>query len=220
MDFELEIGHFLGVGNPDAHAISVDTAASHIFGLVLLNDWSARDVQAFEYQPLGPFLSKSFATSISPWVVTLDALQPFLQEKAPPEVQTVTYLQEKQRKQADIRLQVYLQPAGEQNEYLICETNYRELYWTMEQMLAHHTINGCIMEPGDLFASGTISGPNPQSLGSLLEMTLNGQQALMLGKTERRFLMDGDTIRMSAYCEKSGLRIGFGSVSGTILPVK
>ena len=217
LDFELEMGIFVGVGNPDGQRINVDKAASHIFGLVLLNDWSARDIQSFEYQPLGPFLSKSFATSISSWVVPLEALQDFMTPLPKQIPEGVEYLKQASPKQPSIKLKVEIQPKGSKVRTTICETSATELYWSMEQILAHHTVNHCIMKPGDLLGSGTISGPNRENWGSLLEISFNGAQPIKLNDgLERTFLEDGDSIIMTGYCETEHYKIGFGSLEGTI----
>lgn len=219
LDFELEMGVFVGVGNPEGDRISVENAHSHIFGMVLLNDWSARDIQAFEYQPLGPFLSKSFATSISPWVVTMEALQPFFVPVAEQIPEPVGYLQQKHPKQLDIQLTVELQTKGSNERKTICKTNCKELYWSMEQMLAHHTVNNCIMRPGDLLGTGTISGSEKESWGSLLELSFNGTKPLKLADgSERTFIEDGDSIIFTGFCQAAGYKIGFGTVEGTITP--
>lgn len=219
LDFELEMGIFIGAGNPDGKRINIKEASSHIFGLVLLNDWSARDIQSFEYQPLGPFLSKSFATSISPWVVPLEALQEVMVPLPKQMPACVEYLQETAPKLPQIKLKVEIQPKGTTTRTTICETNYTELYWSMEQILAHHTVNHCIMKPGDLLGSGTISGKTRDSWGSLLEITFNGSQPIKLQDgNERAFLEDGDTVIMTGYCETPHYKIGFGSLEGTVLP--
>jgi fumarylacetoacetase len=219
LDFELEIGFFVGVGNPDGHRISVSTAKSHIFGLVLLNDWSARDVQSFEYQPLGPFLSKSFATSISPWVVPFEALSEVMTPIPTQAPRPLEYLYQETPMLPDIKLMVELQPRGSDIRTTICKTSCKELYWSMEQMLAHHTVNHCIMRPGDLLGTGTISGPEKESWGSLLEITFNGKQPIKLNNdVERTFLEDGDRIIMTGYCQTEHYKIGFGSLEGLILP--
>ena len=215
LDFELEMGVFIGAGNPDGQPISVTKASDHIFGLVLLNDWSARDIQAFEYQPLGPFLSKSFATSISnrSW----EALQTFMTPLPKQVPDSVEYLQQTQPQQPRIQLKVEIQPKGSTQRTPLCETACTELYWSMEQMLAHHTINHCIMKPGDLFGSGTISGMTKKNWGSLLEITLNGAEPITLSDGQQRtFLEDGDSIIMSGYCEAEHYKIGFGTLEGTI----
>lgn len=217
LDFELELGAFVGVGNPCGTPIALKDARSHLFGVTLLNDWSARDIQAFEYQPLGPFLAKSFATSIAPWVITTDALKPFMhpQEKQMPEV--APYLQDPSSMHLDIHLRVELLPKGSNERTLITSTNSKELYWTLEQMLAHHTVNNCIMLTGDLLGSGTISGKDRSSWGSLLELTFNGTDPIELKNGEKRkFLEDGDTVIFSGYCHNNGYKIGFGELIGTI----
>lgn len=217
LDFELELGAFVGVGNSDAQPINVDEAHSHIFGLVLLNDWSARDIQAFEYQPLGPFLSKSFATSISPWVVSMEALKPFMQAISPQDPEPLAYLQGSHLQIPDITLKVEIQAGDSSKPSLVCETNSKMLYWSLEQMLAHHTANHCIMQTGDLFGSGTISGLTASSWGSLLELTFNGQKPITLADGKQRsFLEDGDTVIMTGYCKNDRYKIGFGSLIGRI----
>lgn len=221
MDFELEMGFFIGNGNNFGNSISVDKAEEHIFGIVIVNDWSARDIQAWEYVPLGPFLAKNFATSISPWVVTLDALEPFRCASPKPEFEPLPYLQSKGDKTFDIQLHVYLQNEKLPEPFEICHSNFKYLYWNMPQQLAHHTVNGCNMQTGDLLASGTISGDTKESRGSMLEITWRGAEPIKLPNgEERKFINDGDTVIMSAYCEGEGYRVGFGEVSGKILPAK
>jgi fumarylacetoacetase len=219
LDFELEMGAFVGVGNPDGQRISVEAAQNHLFGLVLLNDWSARDIQAYEYQPLGPFLSKSFATSISPWVVSMEAMagsRVTLPEQNPT---PVDYLYQKAPMQPNIYLTIEIQPAGSAIRTTLATTHCKELYWSLEQMLAHHTVNHCIMKPGDLLGTGTISGPEQKNWGSLLEMSFNGAQSIRLDDGgERTFLENGDRIIMTGYCQVGAHQLGFGSVEGTILP--
>lgn len=218
LDFELELGFFVGAGNPEGKPISVNDASSHIFGVVLLNDWSARDIQAFEYQPLGPFLSKGFATSISPWVVPFEALEQAQAPLAKQSPEPLEYLYQQTPTLADIRLTVELLPRGSSIGTPICETNAKSLYWSMEQMLAHHTVNGCIMKPGDLLGTGTISGPEEGSWGSLLEISFNGKKPIQLQDgQERTFLEEGDTVIMSGCYENGAIKIGFGSVDGMIL---
>jgi len=218
MDFELEMGFFVGSGNSLGRPIPVQSAAEHIFGLVLVNDWSARDIQKWEYQPLGPFLAKNLATSISPWVVTLDALEPFrtagpVQEPAP-----LPYLRIDGRWAYDIQLEVQLQSAQMTEPTTICRSNFRYLYWNICQQLAHHTITGCNMRPGDLIASGTISGPTPDSYGSMLELSWRGERPLALPNGEtRKFLQDGDRVSMTGWCQGDGYRIGFGEVTAQLL---
>jgi fumarylacetoacetase len=217
LDLELEIGFFVGVGNPDGQPIHVENAKSHIFGLVLLNDWSARDVQAFEYQPLGPFLSKSFATSISHWVVPFEALEEVMSPLPNQIPRPVEYLYQEKPMQPDIKLMVEIKPRGSNISTIISETSAKELYWSMEQMLAHHTVNNCIMLTGDLLGTGTISGPERENWGSLLEISFNGKQSIKLSDgNERTFLEDGDTVIITGYCQTSKGKIGFGSLEGTI----
>lgn len=219
LDFELEMGYFVGTGNSNGARISIQKAASHVFGMVMLNDWSARDVQSFEYQPLGPFLSKSFGTSISPWVVTLEALEPFMIEIPQQGVPVVEYLQEKHRRQPNIHLKVEIQSQKSSERVVLCEVPYTALYWTMEQMLAHHTVNNCIMQTGDLLGTGTISGPERRNFGSFLEITENGKNPFLLPNGEKRqFLEDGDTLFFTAYCQNDQYRLNFGELSGQILP--
>lgn len=218
LDFELEMGCFIGVGNPSGEPISIEQASQHLFGMVLLNDWSARDIQAFEYQPLGPFLSKSFATSISPWVVPMEALQPYLSTLPEQTPKPVSYLQQKNRTLPSIRLTVEIQPQNSKIHTKICETNLTEIYWSLEQMLAHHTVNRCIMQTGDLFATGTISGSNSSAWGSLLELSHNGTVPIsLLDGNQRCFLENGDSIIIQGFCEKEGLPpIGFGTLINTV----
>jgi fumarylacetoacetase len=219
LDFELELGLFIGQGNSNRRPISIHDARAHLFGCVLLNDWSARDVQAFEYQPLGPFLSKSFATSISTWVVPLDALIPAMKNLPEQNPKPVEYLYHNPRQLPDIKLIVEIQPAGSKIRTKVCETSSTELYWSMEQMIAHHTVNNCVLKTGDLLGTGTISGPIRESWGSLLEITFNGKQPIKLNDgSERSYLLDGDTVIITGYCESGSHKIGFGSVEGTILP--
>jgi fumarylacetoacetase len=218
LDFELEMGFFIGPGNALGEPIPAGRAEEHIFGLVLLNDWSARDIQAWEYQPLGPFLSKNFATSISPWVVTLDALAPFAAPSPAQEPEPLPYLQAADNRAYDVHLEVALQPAGGA-AHTICRSNLKHLYWSLAQQAAHHTITGCNLRPGDLCGTGTISGRAPGSYGSLLELTWRGQNPLHLpGGAARTFLQDGDTVIMTGWCEGDGYRVGFGEVSAKILP--
>lgn len=221
MDFELEMGFFIGKGNALGNSISVEEAEEHIFGMVIVNDWSARDIQAWEYVPLGPFLAKNFATSISPWIVTLDALEPFRFASPKPEFEPLPYLQSKGDKTFDIHLHVYIQNEKLKEPFEICHSNFKYLYWNMSQQLAHHSVNGCNMQTGDLLASGTISGDTKESRGSMLEITWRGAEPINLPSgEERKFINDGDTVIMSAYCEGDGYRVGFGEVSGKVLPAK
>lgn len=217
LDFELEMGFFIGGGNALGEPIPVERAEEHIFGLVLVNDWSARDIQTWEYQPLGPFLAKNFATTISPWVVTLDALEPFRCASPTQSPTPLPYLQSS-GETFDIQLRVDLQTARMDERATICESNFRHLYWNMAQQLAHHTVNGCNLRTGDLLASGTISGPTPNSYGSLLELAWRGARPIQLTNGETRsWLQDGDQVTMTAWCQGDGYRVGFGECSGIIL---
>ena len=219
LDIELETGFVVGRGNPLGMPIAVRDAEAHIFGMVLLNDWSARDIQTWEYVPLGPFNSKTFATSISPWLVTLEALEPFRVAGPAQEPEPLDYLRLPGPHAFDIRLEVTLRPDGGATATTICRTNFRHLYWSMAQQLAHHTSGGCNTRVGDLMGSGTISGPTPDSFGSLLELTWNGKNPLPLaGGGTRTFLEDGDEIAITGWCQGAGYRVGFGDVRGTILP--
>ena len=220
LDFELEMAFVLNKNTEIGESISTQEAEDAIFGMVIFNDWSARDIQSWEYVPLGPFLGKNFCSSISPWVVTLEALEPFRTVSPKQEPEVLDYLKFEGDKNFDINLEVYLQPEnGEEN--LICKSNYKYMYWNMTQQLAHHTINGCNVEVGDLYASGTISGSEPNSFGSMLELTWRGQNPLKLSDgTERKFIEDHDTIIMRGFSEKNGIRVGFGEVRGTVLPAK
>ncbi|MCL4870150.1 MAG: fumarylacetoacetase [Anaerolineae bacterium] len=219
MDFELEMGFFVGPGNDLGRPIAVDEAPNHIFGLVLVNDWSARDIQRWEYQPLGPFNAKNLATSISPWVVPLEALEPFRTPGPAQEPKPLTYLQSVGDWAYDIHLEVQLQSEMMDTPLTISRSNFRYLYWNMPQQLAHHTITGCNMRPGDLLASGTISGPEPDSYGSLLELTWRGERPIPLPTGEQRqFLADGDRVTMTGYCQGKGYKVGFGEVTARLLP--
>jgi len=221
LDFELEMGFFIGNGNKLGDSISVNEAEEHIFGMVIVNDWSARDIQTWEYQPLGPFLAKNFATSISPWVVTLDALEPFRTQSPKPEFEPMEYLQSKGEKAYDIDLKVYIQNDKLKEPVEISNSNFKYLYWNMSQQLAHHTVNGCNMQTGDLLASGTISGEEKNSRGSMLELTWRGTEPIKLSDgEERKFIQDGDTVIMSAYAQGNGYKVGFGEVKGKVLPAK
>lgn len=221
LDFELEMGFFSGPGNELGEPIPVGEAEDHIFGLALVNDWSARDIQKWEYQPLGPFLAKNFATSISPWIVPLEALEPFRIDCPEQDPKPLEYLQQKQRSTFDIQLEVYLHNKDLEEPFKICTTNFKNLYWTMPQQLAHHTITGCNVQPGDLYASGTISGRSEESFGSLLELTWKGTNPIQLPNgDERKFLEDGDEVIMAGFAQGDDYRVGFGKVRGMILPAK
>lgn len=220
LDFELETAFITFDGKPMGDSISTEEAEDYIFGKVLFNDWSARDIQKWEYVPLGPFLAKNFASSISPWIVTLDALQPFKIAGEVQDPKVLSYLEYSGNKHYDINLQVLIQPEnGEEN--IICKSNYKHMYWNMSQQLAHHTVNGCNMRCGDMLASGTISGNQPDSFGSMLELSWNGTKPLQLSDgSTRTFIEDNDTVIMRGYAEKDGVRIGFGEVSTKVLPAK
>ena len=218
LDFELEMAFIVNKNTDMGESISTSEAEEVIFGMVIFNDWSARDIQSWEYVPLGPFLGKNFGSSISPWVVTLEALNPFRTESPKQEPEVLDYLKFSGDKNFDINLEVYIQPENG-TENLISQSNYKFMYWNMTQQLAHHTINGCNVEVGDMYASGTISGENPNSFGSMLELTWRGQNPLKLNDgQERKFIEDNDTIIMRGFAEKDGIRVGFGEVSGKILP--
>ncbi|MBF9061473.1 fumarylacetoacetase, partial [Rhodobacterales bacterium HKCCSP123] len=216
LDIELELGAILGTGNAMGRPVTTAEAWEMIFGFVLLNDWSARDIQVWEYQPLGPFQSKAFGTTISPWIVTREALAPFLVSAPAPELPLLPYLQEDAPHGIDLRLEVALAPGG-RGPATISRTNARHLSYSAAQQLAHHALSGCAMETGDLIGSGTISGPEPESRGSLLELTWNGRDPLRLCGVERSFLEDGDSVSLRGWCE-GAYRLGFGSCEGTILP--
>jgi fumarylacetoacetase len=220
LDFELEMAFI--VGKPTALGDSVSTAEAedHIFGLVLFNDWSARDLQRWEYVPLGPFLAKNFGSTVSPWIVTLEALEPFRTEGPKQEPAVLPYLHYSGRHNYDIHLDVIIEtPAGASQ--VVSRSNFKYMYWNMAQQLAHHTVNGCNICVGDMYASGTISGPTPDSYGSMLEISWGGKNPVaMPDGTERKFILDNDTVIMRGYAEKDGLRIGFGECRGRILPSK
>ncbi|XP_018328842.1 fumarylacetoacetase isoform X2 [Agrilus planipennis] len=219
LDFELEVAFFVG-GAPTklGEPINISNAHEHIFGFVLMNDWSARDIQKWEYVPLGPFTAKNFGTTISPWIVTTLALQPFLTDNFQQNPQPLPYLRHTDKFNYDIQLEVALCPKAS-IPTTICRSNYKYLYWTSKQQLTHHTVTGCNVNPGDLMASGTISGEVPESYGSLLELSWKGSKPLKLNDgTERKFLQDGDTLTITGFCQGNGYRIGFGICEGTILP--
>lgn len=220
MDFELEMAFITTDGKQLGERISTDEAEEYLFGMVILNDWSARDLQKWEYVPLGPFLGKNFGSSISAWVVTFDALEPYRTERPKQNPEPLPYLKCANNTAYDINLEVFIQPEGGE-ENLVSESNHKYLYWTMVQQLAHHTVNGCNINAGDLMASGTISGPEPNNYGSMLELSWRGEKPLKLKDgSERKFLLDGDTVIMRAYCEKNGQRMGFGEVRSKVLPAK
>ncbi len=220
VDFELEMAFIVGKPTMLGQSISTREASEHIFGMVLFNDWSARDVQKWEYVPLGPFLAKSFGSSISPWVVTMEALESAKVSGPLQDPEVLPYLQFEGDQNYDIQLEVGIQPEGSK-ETIISRSNFRYMYWNMVQQLAHHTINGCNVNIGDMMASGTISGPTPDSYGSMLELAWAGSKPVLLSDgSERKFIEDGDTVRMRGFTEMHGHRIGFGEVVTKILPAK
>ncbi|WP_431162818.1 fumarylacetoacetase [Flagellimonas beolgyonensis] len=220
LDFELEMGFICGKDTQLGDSVSTKEAEDYIFGLVLFNDWSARDIQKWEYVPLGPFLAKNFASSISPWVVTLEALEPFRVAGPTQEPKVLPYLEYEGAKNYDINLEVDITPdGGEANT--ICHSNFKYMYWNMAQQLAHHTVNGCNINVGDMMASGTISGKDENAYGSMLELAWMGTKPVQLKDgSERKFILDGDTVTMRGYAEKDGKRVGFGEVSTKVLPAK
>jgi len=218
VDFELEMAFITTDANVLGEPIPINDAEDYIFGMVLFNDWSARDIQKWEYVPLGPFLAKSFASSISAWIVTLDALEPFRVDSPEQDPQPFPYLQQTGKHSFDINLQVAIQPESDEAT-TITKSNFKYMYWTMSQQLAHHTINGCIVNSGDMMGSGTISGPTTDSYGSMLELSWQGTKPVPLknGQT-RKFIEDNDTVILTGYCEKNGVHIGFGEVTTKLLP--
>jgi len=221
LDIELETGFIVGRGNALGEPIACADAEDHIFGMVLLNDWSARDLQQWEYVPLGPFNAKTFATTISPWIVTLDALAPFRVAQPEQDPRPLDYLLADGDHAFDIALEVRLRARGASAPTTIARTNFRHLYWSMAQQLAHHTVAGCNTRVGDLMGSGTISGPAADAFGSLLELTWNGARPLALdGGGTRAFLADGDEVTLAGWCQGDGYRVGFGPCAGTILPAR
>lgn len=220
LDFELETAFITFDGKPLGDSISTQEAEDFIFGMALFNDWSARDIQTWEYVPLGPFLAKNFASSLSPWIVTLDALQPFKVDGPLQSPEVLSYLKFEGQLSYDINLEVFIQPENS-GETKICTSNFKFMYWNMAQQLAHHTVNGCNIRCGDLMGSGTISGPTPDSYGSMLELAWKGTKPLKMNDgSERKFINDNDTVIMRGYSEKEGVRIGFGEVVSKVLPAK
>lgn len=220
LDFELEMAFITYDGKPLGDRISTKEADDYIFGMVLFNDWSARDIQKWEYVPLGPFLAKNFASSISAWVVTLDALEAFRTEGPTQEPEVFPYLKYEGNKNINIHLEVAIQPENSE-ESVICNSNYKYMYWNQNQQLAHHTVNGCNINAGDMYASGTISGPTRESYGSMLELSWKGTNPVKLKDgSERKFIQDHDTVIMRGHCEKDDVRVGFGEVSTKVLPAK
>lgn len=219
VDFELETAFITTDANIMGEMIPINEAEDYIFGMVLLNDWSTRDIQKWEYMPLGPFLSKSFATSISPWIVTMDALEPFRTASPKQNPSPLPYLQQKGKHSFDIQLEVAIQPEEVETPTVVSKSNFKHLYWTMNQQLTHHTSNGCRVNSGDMMGSGTISGPTKESYGSMLEITWGGKEPIKLNDgTERKFINDNDTVIMKGFCKNSQVRIGFGDVTSKLLP--
>ena len=218
IDFELETAFITTDANIMGENIPINEAEDYIFGMVLLNDWSARDIQKWEYVPLGPFLAKNFASSISPWIITMDALEPFRCKGPIQEPTPLPYLQQKGKHTFDINLEVYIEPENVAAS-LVSKSNFKYMYWSMSQQLTHHTSNGCRINSGDMMGSGTISGPTPDSFGSMLELTWGGKNPIKMNDgSERKFINDNDTVIMKGFCENSSVRIGFGEVSSKLLP--
>ena len=219
IDFELEMGYIIGKNSKLGSSISTKDAEDYIFGKVLFNDWSARDIQKWEYVPLGPFLGKSFASSISPWVVTIEALKPFKVQGPVQHPEVLDYLKFDGLKNYDINLSVSILPGDSEIETVICKSNFKYMYWNMSQQIAHHTVNGCNLNTGDMMASGTISGKSKDSYGSMLELSWGGKKDILLdGGYSRTFVEDFDTIFMRGYCLKNDIRVGFGEVKTKLLP--
>lgn len=220
LDFELEMAFITYQGKPLGDSISTKEADDYIFGMCLFNDWSARDIQKWEYIPLGPFLAKNFASHVSPWIVTLDALEPYRVSGPVQDPKVLSYLEYEGNKHIDINLEVSIQPEGTE-EKVVCHSNYRHMYWNMNQQLAHHTVNGCNINAGDMMASGTISGNEEGQFGSMLEISWKGTKPVpMPDGTERKFINDNDTVIMRGYAQRDGVRVGFGEVSAKVLPAK
>ncbi|WP_395049272.1 fumarylacetoacetase [Flavobacterium sp.] len=218
VDFELETAFITTDVNVMGENIPINEAEDYIFGMVILNDWSSRDIQKWEYEPLGPFLSKNFATSISPWIITMDALEPFRTKGPKQDPAPLPYLQQKGKHNFDINLEVVIQPEKSEAT-IVTRTNFKNMYWSMSQQLTHHTSNGCRVNSGDMMGSGTVSGTTPDTFGSMVELTLGGKIPIKLNDgTERKFINDGDTVIMKGYCKNNGTRIGFGEVSTKLLP--
>jgi fumarylacetoacetase len=222
LDYEFEMAFFIGSGNKLGDQIPISEALDHVFGVALFNDWSARDIQAWEYVPLGPFLGKNFGSTVSPWVVTMGALEPFFVSGPKQDPSPLEYLTEATGTKGaiDVQLHATLKPKGDNEYHTICKTNLKYMYWSIAQQVAHHTVNGCNLRPGDVLATGTISGPTEDSFGSLLEASWNNTKSLQVGSQTRTFIEDGDELVLSGYAQGNGYRIGFGTCSGTILPAK
>ncbi|KAJ2819920.1 hypothetical protein GGI24_004642, partial [Coemansia furcata] len=224
LDYELEMAFFVGPGNALGDPMSLEQAEDCIFGVVLMNDWSARDIQAWEYVPLGPFLGKNFGTTVSPWVVTMDALEPFRVPQPEQDPRPLPYLSDGLATPGgyDISLEVHIKPHEGSEYHLLTKSNLKYMYWALRQQLAHHSVSGCNMRPGDLCGTGTISGPTEDSFGSMLELSWSGQKDIALGSSgiTRKFIDDKDVIRITGYCQGNGFRIGFGECVGQVLPAK
>jgi len=221
LDFELEMAFFTGPGNRLGQPITMESAEEHIFGMVVMNDWSARDIQKWEYVPLGPFLAKNFGTSISPWVVPMAALKPFVVPNMVQEPEVLPYLKHQDDYNFDINLEVAIKPEDASSASTVCRSNFKYMYWTMKQQLVHHTVSGCNIRPGDLLASGTISGETEDSFGSMLELSWRGSRTVDLGNgVTRKFLQDGDDVIVSGFCQGQGYRVGFGNCTGKVLPAR
>ena len=218
LDFELEMGFYVGMPSAMGETVDIGVVKEHILGFVLVNDWSARDVQRWEYQPLGPFLAKSFGTSVSPWVVLPDALEPFRVTRLEQDPPVLNHLRTSEPMAYDVTLEIKLKPEEAADYTTVSKTNANQLYWSFDQQLAHQASNGTPLSWGDLYASGTISGTEEGSFGSLLELTWRGSKPVQVGETIRKFLEDGDSLVLTGYCQGEGFRVGFGEVEGTILP--
>jgi len=219
MDFELEMAYFVGPGNTLGEPILAKNAHEHIFGCALMNDWSARDIQKWEYVPLGPFGAKNVGTTISAWVVPMEALMPFTVDNYAQDPVPFSYLQHDDKYTFNVNLEVGIRAEGTDHVGVVCRSNFRYMYWTMKQQLAHHTVTGCNMRPGDLLASGTISGPQEESFGSMLELSWRGSKTVDIGNGEtRKFLKDGDEVVITGYCQGEGYKVGFGNCTGKVLP--
>ena len=218
LDFELEMAFIVGKPNQMGTSVSVEDAEDHIFGMVIFNDWSARDIQKWEYVPLGPFLGKNFGSSVSPWIITMEALEPFRSASPKQDPKVLPYLEMKKDHNFNINLEAIIETESGVSK-TVSNSNFKHMYWSMAQQLAHHTVNGCNMNVGDMCASGTISGPTPDSYGSMLEISWKGTKPVaMPDGTERRFILDSDSVIMKAFCEKDGQRVGFGEVRSKVLP--
>ncbi|KAJ1945715.1 hypothetical protein FBU59_002230 [Linderina macrospora] len=222
VDYELEMALLVGPGNELGEPLTMAQAGERIFGVVLMNDWSARDIQAWEYVPLGPFLGKNFGTTISPWVVTMEALEPFRVAQPAQDPEPLPYLRDSTNSGYDIQLKVDIKPSGSDEYYALTNSNLKYMYWSLKQQLTHHAINGCSMQPGDLLGTGTISGPTEDSFGSMLELSWSGKNDIKLGDSglTRKFVEDNDEIRITGVCQGDGFRVGFGECVGQILPAK